>query len=171
MAISGILFDVSNDVFCFFFFSSRRRHTRSLCDWSSDVCSSDLLLWHGGGLTGVTYETTPDGREGWLTYFLRRGWDVYNSDAVERGRAGWAMYPDILQGEPVFLTKENPWERFRIGGPGSYSEGPAQRKALPGSQFPVEGYENFVKQVVPRWTTTDPAITAAYTELVDKVCP
>src|SRR5215204_7170843 len=24
------------------FFSSRRRHTRSLCDWSSDVCSSDL---------------------------------------------------------------------------------------------------------------------------------
>src|SRR5437588_7998647 len=28
----------------FFFFSSRRRHTRSLCDWSSDVCSSDLTL-------------------------------------------------------------------------------------------------------------------------------
>src|SRR5947207_9302594 len=27
-----------------FFFSSRRRHTRSLCDWSSDVCSSDLTL-------------------------------------------------------------------------------------------------------------------------------
>src|SRR6266576_3481833 len=27
---------------CFFFFSSRRRHTRSLRDWSSDVCSSDL---------------------------------------------------------------------------------------------------------------------------------
>src|SRR5260221_2346704 len=26
-----------------FFFSSRRRHTRSLCDWSSDVCSSDLI--------------------------------------------------------------------------------------------------------------------------------
>src|SRR2546427_5096552 len=27
----------------FFFFSSRRRHTRFDCDWSSDVCSSDLL--------------------------------------------------------------------------------------------------------------------------------
>src|SRR2546430_5331558 len=26
---------------CFFFFSSRRRHTRFDCDWSSDVCSSD----------------------------------------------------------------------------------------------------------------------------------
>src|SRR5436190_23250634 len=32
-----------------FFFSSRRRHTRSLCDWSSDVCSSDLQRhgWRG----------------------------------------------------------------------------------------------------------------------------
>src|SRR5689334_23739951 len=29
--------------FCFFF-SSRRRHTRWNCDWSSDVCSSDLLV-------------------------------------------------------------------------------------------------------------------------------
>src|SRR5258705_8264949 len=28
--------------FLFFFFSSRRRHTRCLSDWSSDVCSSDL---------------------------------------------------------------------------------------------------------------------------------
>src|SRR2546430_6601220 len=30
-------------VLVFFFFSSRRRHTRFDCDWSSDVCSSDLL--------------------------------------------------------------------------------------------------------------------------------
>src|SRR5438270_8143205 len=29
-------------VYFFFFFSSRRRHTRFDCDWSSDVCSSDL---------------------------------------------------------------------------------------------------------------------------------
>src|SRR5256885_8186674 len=36
--------DVS--VFPFFFFSSRRRHTRLQGDWSSDVCSSDL--YHGG---------------------------------------------------------------------------------------------------------------------------
>src|SRR6267143_1525215 len=43
-----------------------------------------LLLWHGGGLTGVTYETTPDGREGWLNYFLRKGWSVYNSDEIDR---------------------------------------------------------------------------------------
>ena len=29
-------------IFIFFFFSSRRRHTRLVRDWSSDVCSSDL---------------------------------------------------------------------------------------------------------------------------------
>src|SRR5438309_11803940 len=31
-----------------FFFSSRRRHTRWNCDWSSDVCSSDLVDLHPG---------------------------------------------------------------------------------------------------------------------------
>src|SRR5689334_23489807 len=38
-------FDLMYDFmfFFFFFFSSRRRHTRWNCDWSSDVCSSDLI--------------------------------------------------------------------------------------------------------------------------------
>ena len=128
-----------------------------------------LLMWHGGGLTGVTYETTPDGREGWLNYFVKKGWAVYNSDAVERGRAGWT---NTFKGDPVFLTKENPFERFRIGaGAGSYNKDTAKMKLMPGSQFPAEGYDNFTKQGVPRWTTTDDVIIAAYTELVDKVCP
>src|SRR5260370_317106 len=34
---------VTITLFFFFFFSSRRRHTRFKCDWSSDVCSSDLI--------------------------------------------------------------------------------------------------------------------------------
>src|SRR5580692_2325569 len=34
----------------FFFFSSRRRHTRFDCDWSSDVCSSDLFTEVGTGV-------------------------------------------------------------------------------------------------------------------------
>ncbi|MEI9926202.1 MAG: hypothetical protein WDN50_24880 [Bradyrhizobium sp.] len=95
-----------------------------------------LLMWHGGGLTGVTWETTPDGREGWLNYFLRKGWSVYNSDAVERGRAGWAQYPDIFKSEPVFLTTSNPFQRFRIGD--TYDPDPAKRKLMPGSQFPTK---------------------------------
>src|SRR5882762_11034781 len=36
-----------------FFFSSRRRHTRVKCDWSSDVCSSDLRSGHTGSVWGV----------------------------------------------------------------------------------------------------------------------
>src|SRR6266536_4225700 len=39
-----LLYLLSIDAFIYlFFFSSRRRHTRSTRDWSSDVCSSDLL--------------------------------------------------------------------------------------------------------------------------------
>src|SRR5207249_8887803 len=41
----------------FFFFSSRRRHTRSKRDWSSDVCSSDLYTT--GASSGVPKITGP----------------------------------------------------------------------------------------------------------------
>src|SRR5438309_4334143 len=40
---AGVVFFYLLFVFVFFFFSSRRRHTRWNCDWSSDVCSSDLF--------------------------------------------------------------------------------------------------------------------------------
>src|SRR5690606_39327885 len=47
---------------CFFFFSSRRRHTRFSRDWSSDVCSSDLVDgqegWDGGDKFGSRTEAT-----------------------------------------------------------------------------------------------------------------
>src|SRR5439155_8109829 len=43
-------------MFCVFFFSSRRRHTRWPRDWSSDVCSSDLV-----GVVGNTAEAGLDG--------------------------------------------------------------------------------------------------------------
>ena len=130
--------------------------------------SLPLLFWHGGGMSGVAWETTPDGREGWQQWFLRRGWSVYVSDAVERGRAGWAMYPDITQGEPIFLTMADPWERFRIGpGPGSFRS----RSVIPGSQFPAEAYDQFAAQLVPRWTTTDAAQTAAYQALLARTGP
>ncbi len=128
-----------------------------------------LLMWHGGGLTGVTYETTPDGREGWLNVFIRMGWDVYNSDAVERGRSGFAP-PDIWPEQPTFLTKANPFQRFRMGRDAdSWHPDPAKMKPYPGSQFPVEAYDNFTRQFVPRWTGTDDAIVAAYLALVEKV--
>jgi pimeloyl-ACP methyl ester carboxylesterase len=42
---------------------------------------------------------------------------------------------------------------------------------MPGTQFPVEAYDNYMKQSVPRWLSTDKAVVAAYVALVDKVCP
>lgn len=127
-----------------------------------------LLMWHGGGLSGVTYESTPDGREGWLTLFLRKGWDVYNSDAVERGRSGFAP-PDVWDGEPHFVSMADAFVRHRIGA--AWSNDPAAREPLPDNLFPLEAYENFARQFVPRWTTTDAATVAAYNALLDRVGP
>src|SRR5699024_11512591 len=44
-----------------FFFSSRRRHTRSKRDWSSDVCSSDLIFAYNG--MGVLFLNSITGRD------------------------------------------------------------------------------------------------------------
>src|ERR671927_390952 len=60
----------------FFFFSSRRRHTRSLCDWSSDVCSSDLhSLKDLPTVTpeGLAIAATPEREDPRDALVLRRG--------------------------------------------------------------------------------------------------
>src|SRR5256885_4559714 len=69
---------------CAFFFSSRRRHTRLQGDWSSDVCSSDLMLAHpeeslladGRALSdlrqGVTLEVLGEDSMGPLTPEMKR---------------------------------------------------------------------------------------------------
>src|SRR5947207_3274347 len=76
-----------------FFFSSRRRHTRSLCDWSSDVCSSDFVSrW-----TGIPVDKMLEGEREKLLHMeenLRRrviGQEeavVAVSNAIRRARAG-----------------------------------------------------------------------------------
>lgn len=128
-----------------------------------------LLMWHGGGLTGVTWETKPDGAPGWQQYFLKQGHDVYVSDAVERGRASWSRYPEIFTSEPFFRPKHEAWEGFRIGP--TYDKDPTKRMAYAGGQFPVQAFDQFTRQAVPRWATNNAATQAAYDALVDKVCP
>ncbi len=130
-----------------------------------------LLMWHGGGLTGAMWETKPDGQPGWQWYFLNAGHDVYVSDAVERGRASWASFPEIYTSEPFFRTKKEGWELFRIGPEGSYDSDPAERRTIDGQQFPVDAFDQFMKQGVPRWTTNDELAQKAYNELVQRVCP
>src|SRR5262249_3361846 len=47
-----------------------------------------LVMWHGAGQFSKTWESTPDGRQGYQTIFLRRGFAVYILDQPRRGRAG-----------------------------------------------------------------------------------
>jgi pimeloyl-ACP methyl ester carboxylesterase len=130
-----------------------------------------LLMWHGGALSGAMWETTPDGRPGWQMFFLNAGHDVYVSDAVERGRASWARYPEIFKGEPLFRSAKEAWELLRIGPIGSYSTDPAKRHAHPGGRFPVVAFDQFTKQLVPRWVTNATATQAAYDALVARLGP
>ena len=51
-----------------------------------------LILVHGGSGTGRVWETTPDGREGYQSIMLRRGYPVYIVDFPRRGRAGYPSF-------------------------------------------------------------------------------
>jgi pimeloyl-ACP methyl ester carboxylesterase len=48
-----------------------------------------IVMVHGGQQNGTNWTGTPDGREGWAQYFLRRGHAVYVVDQVARGRSPW----------------------------------------------------------------------------------
>src|SRR5215475_3314711 len=83
-----------------------------------------IVMVHGSGHTGATYETTPDGREGWATYFARKNFPVYVVDHAGRGRSGFnptvinraktesnaALLPSV----PLF-TRERAFANFRFG--------------------------------------------------------
>jgi len=128
-----------------------------------------VLLWHGGGMTGATWENTPDGRPGWLMRFLEAGYDVMCSDATERGRASFSMTPQIFRESPVFRTAEEGWKTFRLGL--HYSQRLDECHTFPGLLFPVDYFSEFTKQWVPRWPAHEDMILAAYEALVEKVGP
>src|SRR2546430_10029749 len=65
-----------------FFFSSRRRHTRFDCDWSSDVCSSDL--YPGWTRHGITQDTAATYTERFLNAFGINYYLVENSADASR---------------------------------------------------------------------------------------
>src|SRR5699024_11348529 len=72
-----------------FFFSSRRRHTRSKRDWSSDVCSSDLqrCLWHGSPCLGSHAVR----RRASCTQTLVRAINGFDIDSC------WSLHVDVLR--------------------------------------------------------------------------
>src|SRR5256886_11403185 len=81
---------------CFFFFSSRRRHTIFDCDWSSDVCSSDLIF-RGVGLglifvplTNLALADLPMSR-------IPNGTGLFNLMRQLGGSVGIALSATLLQ--------------------------------------------------------------------------
>ena len=83
--------------------------------------ATPLVFLPGYGQTSRCWDTTPDGREGWRTTFLRRGWPVYLVDQPRRGAAGRttvAAMPAVLPDDQLWL------ENFRIHA-GAFPKGEA----------------------------------------------
>src|SRR3972149_9634389 len=84
-----------------FFFSSRRRHTRFDCDWSSDVCSSDLQGFEAGGVNpalvdGEHVTGPPSDEDSSSASRLERFANLGNS-GLESVLAGRLIAPEVVK--------------------------------------------------------------------------
>jgi pimeloyl-ACP methyl ester carboxylesterase len=134
-----------------------------------------LVLVHGGSHSGVSYETTPDGREGWDTIFLRLGYPVYIVDWP--GRARSSFNPDSINQAQMeqnaallpasgqrAATIESAWHTFRFG-----PEYPTQ---FPNSQFPFAVRDQYLAQLVINTEADKPdALVDALAALLDRIGP
>jgi pimeloyl-ACP methyl ester carboxylesterase len=66
-----------------------------------------VVMVHGGSQTGQQWWQTPDGREGWAQFFLRRGFAVYVVDQVARGRSAYPyqFYPEMSSQSLPFILR------------------------------------------------------------------
>jgi len=98
-----------------------------------------LVFLHGAGQSKKTWETTPDGREGFQNIFLRRGYGVYLLDQPRRGDAGRSTVAETINPIP----DEQFWfTQFRIGNYPDY---------FPNVQFPKDeaSLAQFFRQMTP----------------------
>ena len=134
-----------------------------------------VLMMPGGGHTQKIYESTPDGRDGWGTYYVRKGVSVYLSDGVNRGSSSWDLTQVVLarQGNAPAsaipsmdrYTHETAWINFRIG--------PTFGVQHPGGQFPVQAFQQYANQLVPafRDPIEDTKNVNALVAAIDKIGP
>ena len=119
-----------------------------------------LVFWHGIGQFSKTWETTPDGREGFQNIFLRRGFGVYILDQPRRGRASRSTEAATINPVP----DEQMWfGTFRVGIWPEY---------FPGVQFAKdpETLNQYFRQMVPNIGGIDPNLNAdATSKLFDKI--
>ena len=98
-----------------------------------------LIMWHGYGQFSKTWETTPDGREGFQSIFLRRRFPVYLLDQPRRGNAGRSMAEATITPTP----NDQFWFNvFRVGVWPDY---------FPGVQFSKdpEALNQYFRQMTP----------------------
>jgi hypothetical protein len=121
-----------------------------------------LVLWHGFGQFSKTWETTPDGREGFQNIFLRRGFSVYVIDQPRRGRAGRSTLPATITPTP----DEQDWfGTFRLG---------IWPDFFPGVQFSraPEALNQYFRSMTPSTGPIDIEVMAsAVAALFDKIGP
>ncbi|HSV83775.1 MAG TPA: alpha/beta fold hydrolase [Ramlibacter sp.] len=132
-----------------------------------------IVLVHGGGGSGAVWETTPDGREGFQTIFLRRGFPVYLVDAPRGGRSGFPSFngpigklDDNQQLIPSTSTRpglQHAWSRWRLG--------PEHPQTFPEQAFPMEAVDAFMKAVRPTVSDDPEVISRALIALLDKIGP
>jgi hypothetical protein len=104
-----------------------------------------LVMWHGGGQMGKTWESTPDGRDGYQSIFARRGFSTYIIDQPRRGRAGKSTVgitiPDAVPSEAILFTI------FRLG----IWTPPTPPMYFPNVQFPRDpgSLDQYWRQTTP----------------------
>ena len=119
-----------------------------------------LVFLHGAGQSKKTWESTPDGREGFQNIFLRRKFSVYLLDQPRRGEAGRSMVETTIK--PT--ADEQFWfTQFRLGIYPDY---------FSNVQFPKDeaSLEQFYRQMTPNTGPFDTkVITEAISLLFDKI--
>ena len=121
-----------------------------------------LVFAHGVGQFSKTWETTPDGREGFQNIFLRRSFSTYLVDQPRRGNAGRST--ETITISPAF-DEEEWFNRFRIGIYPDYFKG---------VQFcrNKETLNQFFRQMTPNIGSVDFEVYSdAYAALFDKIGP
>ncbi|MBL8552476.1 MAG: alpha/beta fold hydrolase [Hyphomonadaceae bacterium] len=106
-----------------------------------------IIMVHGGTSTGGTYLGTPDDRQGWAEFFLRRGYAVYLVDQPARGRSAYDPATDgpLERGPPsgteqsfTAPAKYNLWPQAHLHNqfPGTGQPGDAPYETLRRAQQP-----------------------------------
>jgi len=119
-----------------------------------------LMMWHGFGQFGKTWETTADGREGFQTIFLRRRYPVYLIDQPRRGGAARSTVAGTINATP---DDQRWFNMFRLG------RWPA---LFPGVQFSrdSEALNQYFRQMVPDTGPLDAkVVTDGVSALFDKI--